>query len=142
DAGFSDVVWHLAGRRDHDPVDDPHMITDADAAADHALRADRARPGNATAATNHGMRADAAVMRDMNLIVDAHIGGQHGISLGAAVDRGPGADFDLITEHDRAQLRNLLPTVTVVHQTKAARADDGIGLNANPRDDAHPMMDA
>src|SRR5699024_7375655 len=98
-----------------------------------------ARPGNSGITGNDGMLANAAVMANLHLIVDMHIIADTGIVERAPIDAGGRTDFDIVTQHHAAELRNLLPAAAIMHQAETASADDGICLDAHTRTDLHTI---
>src|SRR5215203_6184399 len=53
------------------------------------------------------MPADRHIVTDLDLIVDFRAFADDGVAQTAAIDGGPGADLDLVLDHDPADLRYL-----------------------------------
>ena len=53
------------------------------------------------------MPPDADIVANLHQVVDLGALADHGVAHGAAVDRGAGADFDVVLDDDAADLRNL-----------------------------------
>src|SRR3569623_3651961 len=122
-------------------VDDGQMTQHHRGAAEGAVFSDIRAAGYADAARHRGMRADAAVMPDLNLIIELDAVFDHRIGQRPTVDRGICADLDIITDQHPSGLRNLYPFAVFIGKTKAVRADDGAGMHDSARPYFAPGMD-
>src|SRR6056297_1392443 len=98
----------------------------------HAIPSDPRRPGNADAAGDGGMVADDDVVGDLYLVVQAHVTAQLGVSEGAPINGGVGADLAIIADPDGADLRHPGPVALVHGQAEAVGPDDGPRMDQNP----------
>src|SRR5262245_36240670 len=105
------------------------MAVDHRRAADGDVPPDiRAAPA-ADAAGDGAVRADAHVVADLNLVVELDALLDHGVVERAAVDRGIGADLDVVADAHRADLRNLHPAAFLAGDAEAVGADDDPGVH-------------
>ena len=90
-----------------------HVVTHAkvtnhhDSAGDHAAFTDVRAARDATESRHRGMCANTHVMTDLNQIIEDDAVFDHRIFDRASIDRRIGADTHIITDNNRAELRNL-----------------------------------
>src|SRR5665213_1639182 len=135
--------WYVIG--DAGLAADPRARADLDMTDRSGLSADGDKVAKPGTAGNTGLghqdaiSSDLNVVRHLNQIVDHGAAADHRVRAGAAIDRGIGANLDIVADDDTAQLRDLdealgidgkpeavLPDATAREQSDP-RADDGIG---------------
>ncbi len=125
DAGLGDRLGDQRPRRDHDVVGDAEVAGDAGLPADHAARTDAGAAGDPGTTRHDGVLAHAHVVRDLNEVVELDAVADHGVVERAAVDRGVGADLDVVADDDAAGLRDLDPGAgALAREAEAVGADD------------------
>src|SRR6266581_2532220 len=72
--------------------------------------------------------SDRHVVRDLHQIVDLASLPDHGVPDGPAVDRGIGANFDVVLDDDAPDLRNLVGSARAAHIAKAILANGAAGV--------------
>src|SRR5262245_26526088 len=92
-----------------DAVGDLDVPVDHGRAADRAAAPDVGAAGDAGARRDRGVRADAHVVADLDLVVELDALLDHRVVQRAAVDRGVGADLDVVADPHAADLRDLYP---------------------------------
>ena len=65
------------------------------------------------------MFADAHVVADLNLVVELDAIFQNGIVQGTPIDRRVGADFHIVADSHRAELRDFDPLLAILGKTEA-----------------------
>src|SRR5262245_58906384 len=124
------------------------MAMDHRRAADGDVPPDVRAARDANAAGDGAVRADAHVVADLNLVVELDALLDHGVVERTAVDRGVGADLDVVADAHRADLRDLHPAAFVARDAEAVGADDGPGVNhhafaqGTSRINHHPRIQA
>src|SRR5215207_3706991 len=78
-------------------------------------------------------------MGDLHEIVELDAFLDDGVVDGAPVDRRVGANLDVVTDYDAADLRNLLPGATIRRKTEAVGADHGTRMQDATRTDSHAI---
>ena len=113
----------------HGPGSDRGVIGDAHLAAQHGEIADRHAAGNPDLGDDQAMPADRAVVSDLDQVVDLGALADDRVAGGAAVDRGIGADFDVVLDDDAAGLRDFLMALRRRQIAKAVLADAGASMD-------------
>ena len=101
----------------------PRLPAERDKIVDHA----GAR--NAGLRDHHAMAADHDVMADLHEIVDLGALADHRVAVGAAVDRRPGADLDIVLHDHATDLRHFEMAPRPHRETEAVLADVSAGVN-------------
>jgi len=70
------------------------------------------------------MSTDTDVMSYLDLVIQLATLFDHGVVERTAVNRGIGADLDIVFNHDAAQLRNFMPSLLVKHEPEAIGTDN------------------
>ena len=122
---------HRSGGNDG-PRHDLDMTEDHCRPTYHATLADPRTPGDADTARDHGMVPDDAVVPDLDLIVQLDAIANDRIVQGSPIDRGIGSDFDVITDHHAADLRNLDPGALVRGKSESIGPDHRTGMDDRP----------
>jgi hypothetical protein len=81
--------------------------------------------GHADAAGHGRVRADMAVVADLDLVVELDAVLDDGVGQRAAVDRGVGADVDVVADQHAPGLRNLDVDAVLAREAEAVGADHG-----------------
>ncbi|CAM2159505.1 hypothetical protein PT2222_50344 [Paraburkholderia tropica] len=149
DAGLGQRLRDARLRRDDHVVAQRDVPRDADRAADHAVLADARAAGDTRAARDHGVSADAAVVADLHKVVDLHALFDDRVGHGPTVDRRVRADFDVRSDRDAANLRNLDPATRarlalareIGREAEAVRADHGARMHDRARAELAAVID-
>src|SRR5690348_4477646 len=99
------------------------------------MPADVGAAGDAGAAGDRGVRANAHVVAHLDLVVELDALFEHRIVDRAAIDRGVGADLDVVADAYGADLRNLDPAALFLGDAEAVGADHGTGMDDDARAD-------
>ncbi len=81
------------------------------------------RTGNADLRDNQTSPSDRHIMGDLHKIIDFGAFSNHGIARRSAVDRGVGADLDIVLNNDTADLRNFEMALAARHKAETILAD-------------------
>ena len=108
---------------------DVDMVAQAGLAAHDDVVAGRRAAGDADLGANQIVLADAAVVGDLNQVVDFGAFADRGRAVGAAVDRGAGADFDVVVDANVAQLGGQDMSPGDVRVAEAVSADHCAAVN-------------
>src|SRR3981081_276833 len=103
------------------------MADDARRASDRAVRSDARAARDRRTSGHRGMRADAHVVADLDLVVELDAVLDHGDDDRAAVDRGVGADLDVVAYDGATRLRDLDPA------SRVGRHAETVGPDPPPR---------
>jgi len=114
---------------------DRYMVGNADLTGQHGEVGNCRAAGDTDLRDNQAMAADRNVVSDLHEIVDLGSLTDDRVAGGAAVDRGIGANFDLILDNHAPGLRNFLMAVPGRQKTEAVLAD------AHARMDDHAVSD-
>src|SRR5215470_10058491 len=126
------VAMHDAGGGDLRPLPDRNMIVDADAGAkDHEI-AKRDASGNAGLGDQNAMAADHHIVAHLDQVVDLGSLAYDCIPDGAAVDRGAGADLDIVLDDDPPDLRHLEMARRAHDVAEAILSDPAARVNDDP----------
>jgi hypothetical protein len=109
------------------------MAENSRATANLAVWPNHRTPGNSNTCSNGASLADPDVMSHLNLIVQFATGLDHRVVQGPTVDGRVGTDFAIIANPDPARLGNFDPFGPCSGESKSIRADDGTGMNDDPR---------
>ena len=105
------------------------MAGQARLAAEGGEIADHGRAGNAALRHQNAMAADDDVVGDLHQIVDLGPFADDRVAVGAAVDRRPGADLDVVLNDDAADLRHLEMPARPEREAEAVLADMDAGMD-------------
>ncbi len=100
---------------------------------------DHCATGDTDTSSNCAMRTDAHVMCNLNLIIELATLLNDGVVQSSAVNRGIGTYFDIITDDNRANLRDLVPLIFLHHQSKSVSTDHYPGMQNTSICNAHRM---
>ena len=99
------------------------MIAHSDLSADHAIVFDDGRAGNAGLRGNDDALADLDVVRDLNEIVNFRAFADASFAECAAINAGVRADFHIVFDYHRSDLRKFYIAVrAVAHIAETVRA--------------------
>src|SRR5438105_4190056 len=115
--------------RNHRRTTDFTVLADAHAARD------------AHTARYRSMRADAAVVPNLDLIVELHALLDHGVVQRAAIDGGVGTDFHIVAYHHAADLRDLEPLTRLLRHAETIGTDHRAAMNDHPIADHAIVID-
>src|SRR5258706_11367355 len=122
-----------------DALAKPHVVGHADLAGQHDVVVDFATARDADLRGQQHPAADADAVRDLDEIVDLGSGADARFADRRPIDRGVGANLNIVFEHDAGALRNLqVRAVGLPRKAEALAADDGAVL----QDDTMPDDDA
>ena len=76
-------------------------------------------------------------MRDLDLVVEAHVLLEHGVAQRAAVDGGVGADLAVVADAHAAELRHLEPVVTIEGKAETVGAQHRTGMHQYAAAESH-----
>src|SRR5207302_9856026 len=85
--------------------------------------------------------ADPHVVADLDLVIELHALLDHRVVDRAAVDRGVGADLDVVADVHAANLGDLDPAALVLGDADAVAADHRAGVNDGVRADRAARID-
>src|SRR5882724_6870900 len=105
------------------------MAEDACRASDRAVRSDARAARNGRTPGHRRMGADAHVMADLDLVVELDAVLDHGVVERTAVDRGVGADLDVVAYDGAPGLRNLDPASGIGRHAETVCADHHAGMD-------------
>ena len=111
---------------------DRHVIAYPDAAAQRHEISKRRTSGDSGLRHNDAMPANADIVADLDQIVDLGALADHGIADGATVDRGAGADLDVVLDDDAPELRHLEVAAQTQHEAEAVLTDLAARMNDDP----------
>ena len=111
------------------------MTCDPNLPGQHDMVLQHCRTRNPNLRDYHTGSAYPYVVPDLHEIIDPRSGTDDRIFQGAAVDRGVGANFDVVLDHHPADLRHGMEPVRGDRETEAILAD------ADPRIDIDTMAD-
>ena len=123
------VVHHPGLGGDLGAGADGQMAGQAGLAAEGGEIADHGRARNAALRHQHAMAADDDVVGDLNQVVDLGSLADDRVAVGAAVDRRPGADLDVVLDDDAADLRHLEVPARPEREAEAVLADMDAGMD-------------
>src|SRR6187455_3451596 len=101
------VILDRAHRRDLSAVADLEVVVDSHLGTQRHIVANRQTARQPYLGGQQTMPADRHIVADLDLIVDFRALADHGVAQAAAIDGGPGADLDIVLDHDAAGLRHL-----------------------------------
>src|SRR5208283_6159036 len=78
------------------------------------------------------MPANRDIVAYLHKVVDLGALADHGVANGAAVDRGAGADLDVVLDDDAAELRHLVVAPLGHHEVKPVLTYLAAGMNDDP----------
>src|SRR5665213_3080472 len=111
---------------------DRHVIAHPDAATQRHEISKRRTSGDSGLRHNDAMPANANIVADLDQIVDLGALADHGIADGATVDRGAGADLDVVLDDDAPELRHLKVAAQTQHEAEAVLTDLAARMNDDP----------
>ena len=153
----------LGGRQD--ALSEPDMVGHADSSGEDHVVLDHAAPGNADLRREQDTAANRHAVADLHEVVDLRAGTNTGLADRGAIDRGVGADLDIVLDDDLRPLRNLqmravrlpgepepslpstAPSCTITRWPTTTRsrmrpgADDAIVANPRPGTNRHAGID-
>ena len=120
---------YAALRADHCPVVNLDVADDPCLAANDNAGAYSDTPGDSDLRDDDGMFADHHVVRDLHEVINLDALLNPGAAKTRAVDRGIGANLDVIIDLHDANLRHLLVPGRGHFESKTIRADNGATVN-------------
>src|SRR6185369_17732969 len=125
---LADAAVHERAPGHEDVVADRQVPGDADLPRDHAARADGRAAGDSGAARDHRVGPEAHVVADLDLVVELDAILDDRVLDRAAIDRGVGADLDVVADAHAADLRDLHQAALVRRETEAVGPDGDAGM--------------
>src|SRR2546423_13050612 len=104
------------------------MIAEANLSADNAVIFNRDTAADSGLGGAHAPFATIAVVPDVNHVIELRSFANSSAAERAAIDRGIGAQLDIVFNNDRANLRKLVITDVAANIPEAIRADDDAGM--------------
>ena len=92
-------------------------------------------PGNADLAGQDAAPSEHDVVADLHQIINHRAGADHSIVTRAAVDRGVGADIDVVADDDPAELRDLDRSGPIGSKAETGLADPNPRMQHDARPD-------
>lgn len=128
-AAADDLGREHAGARAEDGAGfDADFVAHADLAADDGVGLDDAAAAHAGLGGDDDVIFDAAVVADVDHVVELDAVAEFGDAEGGAVDGGVGANFAVVTEFDGADLGELLIGAGDFDEAEAIGAEDDAGV--------------
>ena len=124
-----DILRNATLGANHRFVTDLDMSDDADLSAYHDLCADPNAAGDPGLRRDHRVLSDDDVVGHLHQIVDLHAVLNPGPSKTGAVDRGIGADFDVVINLHNSNLRDLFIFPFPWFEPETIRADHDTAMN-------------
>ena len=145
-AGDEGVGWHIAGHagfgRGLDAVANRHMTGHTDLPAEHHAVADHGAAGDADLGRQQRVLPDRDAVGNLHEVVDLGAGLDPRLAHRRPVDGRVGADLDVVFDHDRRDLRNLLVrAVVAMREAETVAADHRAVLNDAARAELHALAD-
>src|SRR6187549_1008911 len=117
------------------------MIAETDLPADHTIVFDHGRAGNTGLRSDHDAFADLNVVRDLDEIIDLCPVTNARFAEGASVNTGICADFHIVADRHRPDLRKFDVTVCAVADiAETVGTDDRSGMNYTVVADFHIVV--
>src|SRR5688572_27191473 len=138
-AGLVDRARDNAAEREQHVVADRELIDHYDTAADHTALADFRAARDSRHRGHYRVRADPSVVCNLHEVIELDAVLDDCVLDRAAIDRRVGADFDVVADHDAADLRYFLPLAVVGREAETVRADHGSRVHDATRADAHSV---
>src|SRR6266516_1828763 len=126
------IVIDDAGCGDLCALPDADGIVDAHAPPENDEIADGHAPGDAGLGHQDAMATDHDIVADLNQIVDFGALADDRVAIGAAVDRGPRPDLDVVLQDDAADLRHFEMAAGTRHITEPVLSDAASRMNDDP----------
>ena len=123
------ILEHSAFRGDLDAMANLEMAGESALSRDENVIAQLGGAGDADLRDEQAMLPDLHVVPDLDQIVDLGPLAYHGFAQGRPIDRGPGADLDVVLDPDDADLRDLVMLALVHGKAVAIGADDDARVN-------------
>jgi hypothetical protein len=98
--------------------------------------------GNTYTGCYRGMSTNPDVVRHLDQVIQLATLFNNGVVEGAPVDRGIGANIDIVLKDHRSNMRDFLPALLVEHQAKPVRPEYHAGLQGTSRTYYHPLLQA
>src|SRR5262249_46263286 len=111
---------------------DREMVRDPDLAAQHSVVSDLDAAGNPGLRDDEAMAPDRAVVADLDQIIDLGALSNDGVAAATPVDRGIGADLDVVLDDHPPRLRNLDRAFTIGKEAEAVLADAAARMDDPP----------
>src|SRR5262249_29566490 len=107
---------------------DARFVADSHLAADHCVIFNDDSTGQSGLSRDYNVTADAAVVPDVDHVVELHAVRDFCHAQSYAVDAGVCADLDIVPDGDGANLRKLFVTFFRANESEAVRAKDAAGM--------------
>ena len=129
-------------RPDDRPWLNAHLIPHADLTADNRVVANSDSAGQAGLGGDYNMLADAAVVANVDPIIELGTLADGRNTQRGTVHTGIGADLNIVPQFHRTDLRNFVIPATRHFEAKAICADDGSGVENRPGTDAYAVINS
>ena len=138
DFPVSDIAANAAASGGHDLMTDDDMISDARLAADHDMMSGSAAARDSHLRDQNVVFADLHVMCNLDKVIDFCPPPYPRCAESGAIDSDIRSQLDIVFNHHRTDLRNLVMSALMLEKAEAVTADDRAGMN----DDAVANRDA
>lgn len=128
---------------EHDTFFDAGVFADTDLAAENDILLDGDTAGEPGLRGYHDVFSDQAVVADVHQIVDFRASGDAGCIQGATIDRGVGADLDVVVDFELPDLRKFFITAgrLIANVAEAIAAEHRAGVNDHSVSETHTGID-
>src|SRR5262245_43449364 len=122
-------MHHTRSGAEHRACSDGQMVGHASLATHDDTVLDRAAARDADLGGQEAVTPDRHVVSDLDKIVDLGSLPDYGVPDGAAVDRGIGADLDVVLDDHTPDLRDLVGSARPAHKPEAVLSDGAAGVD-------------
>lgn len=126
------VAGNKGLRRNLHIAADSQVIEDAALTAHDHVVPHRRRTPDPTLCDYDTILPDIDIVPDLNKIIDFRAAADACDTAASPVDSTVGADFNIVFDNDRSNLRNLAVFAAALEVAEAVRSDRGVGMNQDP----------
>ena len=126
------VAGNKGLRRNLHIAADSQVIEDAALTAHDHVVPPRRRTPDPTLCDYDTILPDIDIVPDLNKIIDFRAAADACDTAASPVDGTVGADFNIVFDNDRSNLRNLAVFAAALEVAEAVRSDRGVGMNQDP----------
>ena len=141
DFPVSNIAANAAASGGHDLMTDGDMISDARLAAEHDVMSGSAAARDPDLRHQNVVFADLHVMRNLDKVIDFCPPPYPRCAEGGAIHCDISPQFDIVFNHHRTDLRNLVMSALMLEKSEAVATDDRAGMNDNAVANRHAFSD-